>query len=131
MRRVLQSLGGPLAAAVMACGPIAAGAQTLFVCEGPGGQRVFAGTGAAEGCGAVSVGGLGLSGPVPDSGEIARRIDALAARVDRLERRMLTPQVRPAPLVPQARPQADPFDTRGRLRDLGQDLDRTLDELLR
>ncbi len=111
-------------------GPVAA--QSLFVCEDGGRPFVVAGADGAPGCREVdsSARDLGLSSAQPDLDAIVRALNAQSARIDRLELMLLgarsTPSRRPV-----MRPTVDPFDTRGRTRDLGQDIERRLDEMER
>lgn len=104
-------------------------AQTVFLCEDDGRSLVVTGAGGSpSGCRALAdpARELLLGPAAPDVESLARDLSELALRVSRLESLLLRqPVPRAAPLAPAARP--DPFDTRGRTRDLGQDIDRRLD----
>lgn len=118
-----------LTVAVSAAATDAAG-QTVYLCADGGRSFAVLGHEGAPGCQALTdpERDLHLSGAQPDLDDVMRQLAAQSARIDRLEQLLLG---RRPSLAPRARPpaQADPFDTRGRLRDLGQDLDRRLDEL--
>ena len=131
-RRVIQACFGTAvgAAALFAVSSTGA-AQTVFLCEGDGRSFAVAGAeGPAAGCRALAdpARELLLSPPQPDVERLARDLATLSRRVSQLESLLLRrPRPRTGPLAPAARP--DPFDTRGRTRDLGQDIDRRLDGL--
>jgi hypothetical protein len=106
-------------------------AQTVYLCEGEG--RSFAVTGAGEappGCRAIidAVRELSLAPAQPDLEALSRAVDSLAARVAYLETLLVRPARRSSPLAPSPR-QLDPSDSRDRMRDLGQDIERRLDDL--
>ena len=120
-----------LVAATIACAaPSCVWGQTLFLCEDGGRSFAVLGEAGAPGCQALAhpERDLQLSPAQPDLGDIARRLSAQSARIDRLEQLLLgrrpsaSPRARPSP-------RTDTFDTHGRMRDLGQDLDRALDDL--
>lgn len=105
-------------------------AQTVFICEGEARSFAVAGAaGAPEGCRELAdpEAELLLSPPQPDLATLARDVSRLSQRVARLEALLVRPRPRTGPLAPAARP--DPFDTRGRTRDLGQDIERRLEDL--
>jgi hypothetical protein len=117
------------AASMLSAGPVRA--QTVFLCEGDG-QRSFVGAGGATapGCREIAdpVTELQLAPAEPDLAAMARQIASLSARVDRLEVLLTGTRSRVSPLAPAPRP-TDTCDTRGRSRDLGQDIERRLDSL--
>lgn len=123
----------PKAAAALVLGlavnsPVAT-AQTVFLCTNGGRSfAVFDGS-AAPGCQALAdpERDLQLSGAEPDIQDLARQLSRQSARIDRLEQLLLGR--RPSVAPPAPRPRSDPFDTGGRTRDLGQDIERRLDGL--
>jgi hypothetical protein len=126
-----------LAGAVLGCVSLLAGQShaqetALFVCGAGLGAFVVAGPDGAPGCRRVAepVDELRLSPPEPDLAEILDRLSAQSQRIERLERAIMGAQMRRS-VRPTFRPAPDPFDTQGRTRDLGQDIDRALDELSR
>jgi hypothetical protein len=125
--RSIASLG---AVALLALAP-AAVAQAVYVCEGDGRSFAVAGAGGAPpGCRELAdpVQELSLAGPLPDIEALSREVASLAERVARLEALLGRPVPRTGRLAPPAR-RTDPTDSRGRMRDLGQDIDRQLDGL--
>jgi hypothetical protein len=119
-----------LAAALLVL-PLPAAGQTVFVCEGEG--RSFAVSGAGDappGCREVVDAALELSlAPAqPNLEALSREVDSLSARVAYLETLLVRPTPRTSPLSRPAR-RHDPSDSQGRMRDLGQDIDRRLDDL--
>ncbi|MBM9594963.1 hypothetical protein [Roseitranquillus sediminis] len=122
---------GPLLALVcIAASPTAAQDTRLFDCGTESRPMIVGGSEAPSGCVSVDTEALELERPAPALDDLARRLDEQEARIHRLERQvqgMAAPAYRPMPLP--RMPAADPYDTRGRLRDLGQDIDRKLDAL--
>jgi hypothetical protein len=115
------------AAALLVLAPAVA-AQAVYVCEGDGRSFAVAGAGGAPpGCSELAdpVRELSLAGPLPDGEALSREVASLAERVARLESLLGRAVPRSGGLAPSARP-FDPTDTRGRMRDLGQDIDRRL-----
>ena len=126
LARVLR--GATILCACIVAAPAAA--QTLYVCGNGGRSFVVAGEGQAPGCTPVAdpVRDLHLAPAAPDPAELARALSSLSARVDRLELLLTGSRSRSRPLARPA-PGLDPFDTQGRTRDLGQDIERRLDEI--
>lgn len=124
-------VGAVMNAAAFLATPSPLWAQTVFLCEGDGRSLAVAGAGEPPaGCRALAdpARDLLLVPPQPDVDSLARELSALARRVSALESLLLRrPTPRASPAAPAARP--DPFDTRGRTRDLGQDIGRRLDGL--
>lgn len=110
----------------------AATAQTVFLCQDDGRSFAVLGEEGAPGCRPLAdpETDLRLAPAQPDLSDVMRQLSAQSARIDRLEQLLLG---RRPSLAPRPRPltQGDTFDTRGRTRDLGQDLERRLDELSR
>ncbi len=124
------TLSAATAAALLVAVPSPGTSQSLFVCEDEGRSFVFAGEEGAPGCSEVAPGGrdLGLTAAQPDMDAIVRALNAQSARISRLEQLLLGARSQPS-RRPAIRPTTDPFDTQGRTRDLGQDVERRLDEL--
>lgn len=120
---------GMAATALVLGDALPAQAQALFICDLGASGRVFAGTAAAPGCSEIRnpARDLMLAPAEPDIAALTRQLTTLSARVDRLEILLLGARARSRETVPAARRPADDFDTRQRMRDLGQDLDRRLD----
>lgn len=124
-------VGAAMSAAALLVTPSPLLGQTVFLCEGDGRSLAVAGAGGPPaGCRALAdpARELLLGPPQPDVESLAGELSALARRVSELEALLLRrPRPRAGPAAPAARP--DPFDTRGRTRDLGQDIGRRLDSL--
>lgn len=103
----------------------AARGQTLFLCEDEGRSFVVSGAGAPDNCREIArpEAELQLSGATPDLADILRQLDRQSARIDRLEVLMQGSRARrPGRTLSSSPSTDDPFDSRGRMRDLSQDL---------
>jgi hypothetical protein len=108
-------------------------AQTVYLCTENGRSLVVAGEAGVSGCRALArpEEELQLSPAQPDLAAIARELSAQSARIARLEKLLLGARSAPSLRSLPRRSPVDSFDSRGRTRDLGQDIDRRLDELQR
>jgi hypothetical protein len=132
MYRILRLVGAIVPWAFVLAGQLSAQGADLFVCGEGARTFVVAGQEGAPGCQRVAepVEDLQLSPPDVDIATILDRLSAQAQRIERLERAVMGVRARRSER-PVLRPSTDPFDTPGRTRDLGQDIDRALDELSR
>lgn len=108
---------------------VEAQARAVYLCENESRAFAVAGTAAAPpGCREIAdpEGELLLSPAQPDIEALSRELAALSERVAQLELMLLRRAPTATPLAPPA-PRPDRFGTRGRTRDLGQDIQRRLD----
>lgn len=120
---------GPVVVGIALCASThVASAQNVFLCESEG--RSFAVSGPAgppPGCRVITDPGqeLLLAPAQPDIEALSLQVELLSERISRLEAALLQPSPRARTLAPTIG-RSDPFDTRGRTRDLGQDIERRL-----